>query len=291
MRRPLHALAALFAAAGVLSTGASAAGAKTLDVVLLGDSYSAGSGAGEYVGDCTRSPNTWGEVYGQLARAKGLTVNVTNAACGGSTVVELDAQLPAVTGETDLVLMMTGGNSTDVSGSVVWCFMPLFAGPNSCRSTLDASTAKAPSIEADLLTRLNVLDAKLHAGAKVVYVSYPYLAPSAGYTLKTWFASYDSGAGIRRLGDAIDDAVLGAAGAANAAAQRDLVTFVSTKSRFVGHEPDPSPWQENPSRWIHEFSGLPVLSDAYHPNLQGHRELAAATMAAAGPGGDFGTAE
>ena len=82
MTRSLRALGVLLAAACSLAGGATAAEARTLNVVLLGDSYASGVGAGDYSADCGRSPGAWGEVFGQLARAKGLTVNVTNAACG-----------------------------------------------------------------------------------------------------------------------------------------------------------------------------------------------------------------
>lgn len=286
----LRAVAALTAAAACLAGGAQAAHAKTLDVVILGDSYASGVGGGDYSTDCRRSPNAWGEVYAQLARAKGLTANVTNAACGGSTVTELDTQIPAVTSDTDLVLMTTGGNDTNVSNSVVNCFWGYVAGPNACRSVLEPAIAVAPSIEPALAQRFRVLRSLLHPGAKIVFASYPNLAQAEGFVLKTWFASYDSGAAIRRLGAALDTATLGAINTVNAEPGSNFIRFVSTKARFVGHEPDADPWHENPARWIYEFNGVSALFEPYHPTVEGHRQIAAAVMAAAGPAGDFGVA-
>lgn len=289
MNRLLRSLAPLACAALSLTAGASTTQARSLDVVLLGDSYASGVGAGGgYSEECTRSPRAFGEVFGELARARGLTVSVKNFACGGSTVAELSDQIPKVDKTADLVLMMTGGNDTDVSGSVLACFFPVIAGPNTCKSALEPAIAKAPSVQPALVLQLTELRKQLREGAKVVFASYPYLAPPQGHLLKTWFASYDSGLAIRRLGDALDAAALGAIGTVNAAAGRQFVTFVPTKTRFIGHEPDPDPWSENSARWIHEFTGLETLSEPYHPTAQGHRELAAAVFAAAGSAGDFG---
>lgn len=290
MSRSLRSLGALLVATGALATGATAAQSKTLDVVLLGDSYASGVGAGNYSQDCGRSPGAWGEVFGQLARAKGLTVNVTNAACGGSTTAELDSQIPAVTTDTDLVLMMTGGNDTDVSDAAPWCFLPLIAGPNSCKSHLEVSISKAPAVEPSLLDRLRVLRSRMRPDAKIVFAGYPNFALGS-YTLKTWFASYDSGLAINRLSDSLDAAAQGAISTVNAEAGRQFVTYVSTKAWFAGHEIDADPWRENPVSWIHELSDISTLSEPFHPTAEGHRQIAAAVMASAGPAGDFGVAQ
>ena len=287
MTRSLRALGVLLVAAGTLAACATAAQAKSLNIVLLGDSYASGVGAGNYSADCGRSPGAWGEVFGQLARAKGLTVNVTNAACGGSTTAELDSQIPAVTADTDLVLMMTGGNDTDVADASVGCFFPLVAGPITCRDRLEPSIAKAPGVEPSLLQRLRVLRTRLRPDAKIVFAGYPNFALGS-YTLKTWFASYDSGAAINRLSAALDAAAQGAIATVNAEAGRQFVTFVSTKAWFAGHEIDADPWHENPASWIHELSDISTLSESYHPTAEGHRQIAAAVMASAGPAGDFG---
>ena len=74
----------------------------------------------------------------------------------------------------------------------------------------------------------------------------------------------------------------------NAEAGRQFVTFVSTKAWFAGHEIDADPWRENPASWIHELSDISTLSEPYHPTAEGHRQIAAAVMASAGPAGDFG---
>lgn len=284
-------------AAACSLAGASAADAKTLNVTLLGDSYSAGVGGGNTTGSpCYRSPNTWGQVYGALARTKGLTVNVTNLACGGAEVLGdtpeegLDQQIPMVPTNTDLVLLTIGGNDAGFGDMVPWCFTAVLAGPNNCRIALENGRAEIPTVEATLTARLRELRGHLQPHAKVVMLTYPYLATPSGYLLETWFASYDSGAGVRQWGDLLDQATVRAAAAASPWWRPNFARVVSTKSRFAGHEPDQNPWATNPNTWILEFSDLPEIVDFYHPSATGYEEMGKATFEQAGPGGDFGVA-
>ena len=72
------------AAAGAQST------AKPLKVVLLGDSYSAGNGAGDYYGpkDCYRSTTNWAERYLNMIRDE-YNVTFVNRACSGGVIANL----------------------------------------------------------------------------------------------------------------------------------------------------------------------------------------------------------
>jgi alpha-tubulin suppressor-like RCC1 family protein/lysophospholipase L1-like esterase len=58
-----------------------------LRVVVLGDSYSAGNGAGHYYGvhGCFRSHEAWAEKYVDWLRTQGYAALLTNRACSGST--------------------------------------------------------------------------------------------------------------------------------------------------------------------------------------------------------------
>ena len=287
MHRSLRAACALIACVGGLATTAGAASAKTLDIVIAGDSYSSGVGASGSSGTCIRSPRTWGQVYAQLARAKGLTVNVNNQACGGAVVANLYQQINAVTPDTDLVVLTIGGNDVGFANIVVQCFTPLISDPARCKQAIDQGKAKVPGVQTAALAALQTLKSKLRPGGKVVVASYPYLANPSHYILRGLLNSYDTGAGARQLGDLGDQAVINAANQANAEAGYDLVTFVPTKDRFVGHEPNQDPYVDNPNRWVNEFD----LAGPYHPNDKGYLAMAEATMAAAGPGGDFGVSQ
>lgn len=284
-----RAACALVACAGSLAT-AGAAQSKTLDIVIAGDSYSSGVGASgtNYGGTCIRNKNTWGEVYGNLARAKGLTVNVTNAACGGAVVKDLDGQINSVTPQTDLVLLTIGGNDVGFANIVIQCFAPVVSDPGRCKTAVEQGKSKVPGVQTAALQRLNTLKSKLRPGAKVVYASYPYLANPSNYLLTTIFgAKYNAGQGARELGDLGDQAVLNAAATANAQAGYPLVTFVKTKDRFVGREPNQDPYVTNPNRWVNEFD----LAGPYHPNDAGYRAMGEAVFAASGTGFDFGVSQ
>ncbi|SCF32764.1 VCBS repeat-containing protein [Micromonospora chaiyaphumensis] len=76
--------AAFKAAAAALLAAASAAGSH-INIVVIGDSYSAGNGAGDYYGPggCYRSRSNWGERYAQWLRGQGHPVTVTDRACSG----------------------------------------------------------------------------------------------------------------------------------------------------------------------------------------------------------------
>lgn len=59
---------------------------KKLHAVLLGDSYSAGNGAGNYYGpdECYRSGNNWAHIYLNSLVDRGISLTLNNRACGGA---------------------------------------------------------------------------------------------------------------------------------------------------------------------------------------------------------------
>ena len=64
---------------------------KTLSIVHLGDSYSAGNGAGNYHGpaDCWRSGRNWGALFTSWANSQGIAASYQNHACSGGTIGDL----------------------------------------------------------------------------------------------------------------------------------------------------------------------------------------------------------
>ena len=64
---------------------------RTLRIVQLGDSYSAGNGGGDYYGPplCYRSRHNWGEQYSAWLRRQGYSVDYINNACSGTFVRSL----------------------------------------------------------------------------------------------------------------------------------------------------------------------------------------------------------
>ena len=78
------------------SVAASAAGGDPLDILVLGDSYSAGNGATDDLGaeqtygpdGCRRSRVNWSEKYAASLRAAGQPVRLVNHACSGGVTAD-----------------------------------------------------------------------------------------------------------------------------------------------------------------------------------------------------------
>jgi lysophospholipase L1-like esterase len=76
---------------------AQAAGGRPLNVLVLGDSYSAGNGARNSSGDrdyvgidgCLRSPSNWSTKYVNALRAGGQQVRLVNKACSGAVTDDM----------------------------------------------------------------------------------------------------------------------------------------------------------------------------------------------------------
>ena len=118
----LMVLAVLVASVVVFTAGVASAADDDdeIDVVLLGDSYSAGNGAGDYWLDdaCRRSWSNWAEQYLRMLREDGHEVSVLdNEACNGAVTGSIGNQADVIDEETDLVLLTIGGN--DVSFDLI----------------------------------------------------------------------------------------------------------------------------------------------------------------------------
>nr|WP_233571567.1 GDSL-type esterase/lipase family protein [Cellulomonas triticagri] len=71
--------------------------ATAVSVVQLGDSYSAGNGAGEYYGPsgCYRSSRSWGQQYVDWLNGRGHHATFVNRACSGGVLADLTQPLDA----------------------------------------------------------------------------------------------------------------------------------------------------------------------------------------------------
>lgn len=282
-------------------------GDGVIDVVLVGDSYSAGNGAGDYWpnDECRRSSYNWARLYVAMLRADGHEVNfgyVDNRACSGALTSDVwdvgqnAGQIDVVDESTDLVLLTIGGNDVNFDQIVTKCFflrrfpngadpveidhmfgqsVPDYTSPQLCESTIkDAKELADPStglLKPRITSILSALRSQgLRDDARVVLLSYPYLELGDDQ-----YGSYAVGQAVRDGGDDMDAAQAAAVSDANQAAGVEFVLFnYSIKSRFAGHEPDGSPVASNPSGWLHEFEGKSF--EWYHPNANGHAEYAQA---------------
>ena len=105
------------------------------NVVILGDSYSSGEGAGTYIdptdsdkNPCHRSNLTYGNDLWPTSRtiiacSGAIAANMTNEQHPGVTPPQMD-QLAALKTAPDLVLMSLGGNDADFKGVILTCLAP-----------------------------------------------------------------------------------------------------------------------------------------------------------------------
>jgi lysophospholipase L1-like esterase len=119
----------------MLVTPAQASAAQAAaHIVALGDSYGAGTGAGDYEpgteDTCWRSAHSVAEeVVGQLT-AEGFPVDFDNVACAGATIDDLRrpyhgvVQLNALRRDTLLVFLTIGGNDIGFGDVVSQCLAP-----------------------------------------------------------------------------------------------------------------------------------------------------------------------
>ena len=158
------------------------------DLVVLGDSFAAGTGNLPYeVPDC--GGRSQYHSYGKYLGAWGLVRSVDVAACGGDKTEEVLAQLPEITAETDVVTVQAIGNDFHFGRIAALC-LGAFCG----RTTALYPPATSPtigeiiaSIPADAKSKLDVLFAAIKAATRtqppaprVLVVPYGNPFPSPG---------------------------------------------------------------------------------------------------------------
>lgn len=306
-----RALAAVaIAAAAVLAIGSAApatavspaGGLEPYNVVALGDSYTAGNGAGAYYGssEARRSHNNYASKYTQwLAAQPGMHLRYSSFAHSGNTTVEvLNEQIAQVPADTNLVLFTIGGNDVGFQNIVTYCFAMGFRSASDCREKVDAARAEIPTVRAQTERILQRLSEKLGPDAEIIIVGYPYLSLNTGYTLCDYVLlcfsghSYEAAKAVRQLTDAAS------------AMQASLVSEWNSRpgvprayhangvsAAFGGHEPQPNLTEgNNGNTWINEFWQTEGYQDPlgsltrssfsadklnwFHPNITGHAQVA-----------------
>ncbi|GGV24473.1 lipase 1 [Actinomadura cremea] len=250
LSRPcLAAFSAAVLAAGSLAWPASASAAG-VRYVALGDSYSSGTGAGNYdpgSGACTRSANA----YPNLWAAQNETESYQFAACSGATSTDVaSGQLGALSAGTTLVSITVGGNDAGFSDVMLTCVLQ-------STSACESRVAEAERYIANTLPgRLDDLYGKIRdraPEARVVVLGYPRL-----YTVVS---------GCIGIGNTKRKALNGAAdaldGTIEKAAGRAGFVWSDVRDEFDGHELCSGDDWLNAVAWPFE--------DSYHPTARGHR--------------------
>jgi lysophospholipase L1-like esterase len=261
--------AALVVSAGLVIVAAPAASAaSSVNYVALGDSYSSGVGAGNYIsssGSCERSTNAYPE---QWAGANAPATFVSVACSGASTADVINSQLPALSPGTTLVSLTIGGNDAGFSSVMETCVLL----PTS--SCLHAVSSAEAFISSQLPARLNTTLQDIRArapSARIVVLDYPDLYDLSKSGSCIGLSTSDRTAlnqGANELDTALQTAAL---------ANHD--TFGDVRGQFAGHEICDS------GSWLHSVD-IFAISSSYHPTAAGQElgYLPVFTAVAGSPG-------
>lgn len=247
--RCLPAAVALLLASVLALFGTGTAHAAGLDYVALGDSYSAGVGAGGYdltSGTCKRST----KAYPALWAAAHAPASFSFTACSGAKTGDVvHGQLGPVNGSTGLVSLSIGGNDAGFGDVMTTCVLH-------SQSTCLARVARARTYVEDTLPGLldSTYDAIRAKGphARVVVLGYPHF-----YKVPGICALGLSDTSRKAVDDAADDLD----GVIAKSAANHGFAFADVRDAFTGHELCSS------SPWLHSVT-LPV-DESYHPTAAG----------------------
>jgi lysophospholipase L1-like esterase len=229
---------------------AAPANAATVNYVALGDSYSAGVGAGDYVGSsgsCDRSYDSFPYLWASR-HASGFT----DVACSGATTGDvLNGQVSALGSSTTEVSITIGGNDAGFASTMETCVLQ---GTDACLGAVSSAESFARNtLPGRLAQTYGAIRAKA-PNAHVVVIDYPHLYQVPGDCL--FGISDTSRSAIDGAADILDG-VIGKA-AANAGFK-----FADVRAAFdAGHE-----ICGGSTQWLHSTT-LPV-SESYHPTAAG----------------------
>jgi lysophospholipase L1-like esterase len=264
------------------------------DVVVLGDSFSSGEGAGDYgaagsARDCHASANSYGP---RLARRLGVDArHLSIRACTGATVADLahryddhdqPPQLDGLDGRTSLVALTIGGNDLRWSDTIANCIaQTAWDGHADCV----AGTDRARQLDRKLgaldrsLTRALTSIRRRAPHARVVLMGYPRFFPERPDRYLTWGGVAALAPETQRWANAetgeLNDHMARAASAAG-------VEFVDARDAFDHHElTSTHPWfhgievtAEPMQVGIYTVPKPEVLASSFHPTAEGQRVLA-----------------
>jgi lysophospholipase L1-like esterase len=270
-----------------LAIAPAAQAARSTSLVVLGDSYASGTGAGAYqdgtAGNCWRSDNSYGEQVAARLRAQGRLASVANVSCSGAATADLSrpfkdrpAQLDSLRRDTSLVLLTVGTNDIDYAAYGGTCVQVDCTG-----APTDAILAKLPQMGRNVTALLADIH-KRSPNARVVLVGYGRQVSTSdnppGATLDPICGDGILTTAERRDGNKVADGLDATLRSAATAAAREgvRVTYASPFShpdRFDGHA-----LCEAGTPFLRGFDALAPGQEGpeavFHPNQEGQAALA-----------------
>ncbi|MEV6838317.1 SGNH/GDSL hydrolase family protein [Streptomyces sp. NPDC051133] len=244
-------LAAAYLLAGP-ATARAAPSAVTAAYVALGDSYSAGVGAGDYLpgpAGCKRSSRSYPVLWAAAHRAGTFAFTACNGARASDVLAD---QLGPLGPGTRLVSLTVGGSESGFGAVMTICALggatPCLSAVDHARTTMDGSLPQG-------LDRLYSAIRDRAPAAHVVVLGYPHLYQLAG-TCRTGLKDSERAA--------INDAVDHLNGVIAKRAADHGFTFADVTAAFAGHEIC------SRSPWLHSVDVLAV-TESYHPTAPGQQ--------------------
>ena len=243
----------LLLAAGVALTGAVSAQASQLAAatgyVALGDSYSSGVGAGDYIassGDCKRST----KAYPYLWAAAHSPSSFDFTACSGARTGDVLAnQLTPLSSATSLVSISIGGNDAGFADVMTTCVLQ---SDSSCLARINTAKEYVDSALPGQLDSVYDAISSRAPAAHVVVLGYPRFYKLGQTCLGL---SETKRSAINESSDYLNNAL------AKRAADHGF-TYGDVRPAFTGHEICSG------SAWLHSLSLLNI-GESYHPTAAG----------------------
>ncbi|MEU6671759.1 SGNH/GDSL hydrolase family protein [Streptomyces sp. NPDC046727] len=218
--------------------------------VALGDSYSSGAGAGDYLPsagkNCKRSSRAYPVLWAEAHRPSSFSFLACNGAGTGEVLSE---QLGPLGARTRLVSLTVGGTDSGFATVMTSCAL----GGTPCRSAVSRARTAMDGPLARNLDRLYSVIRNRAPAARVVVLGYPHL-----YHLRGSCALGLPEVERAAINDAVDhlNEVI-----AQRAADHGF-TFADVTSAFAGHEICSS------RPWLHGVDVL-AITESYHPTAPG----------------------
>ncbi len=238
-----------------------AAQAANDEYVAMGDSYSSGTGTGDYFdANCERSDFAYHRLLdGSLPGAPTAAV----VACGGATTNSVlnsgqhgnpaQGNDPALGANTDYVTISIGGNDAGFSSVLLECGQPSWI--SDCDQAVDGAQN---TISNTLPGRLDNVYDRIRSkapNARVTVVGYPRIFKSPGEDCNA--ATFFDGGEMSRLNQTAD--LL--ADVTRAQAQANGFGFADARGAFIGHA-------VCDDEWLNGLSN--PTGESFHPNKKGH---------------------
>ncbi|MFE7191012.1 SGNH/GDSL hydrolase family protein [Kitasatospora sp. NPDC057541] len=253
MSRPARVMSVAITAALLTLTTLATAGtahAAGVNYVALGDSYSAGVGAGSYTsesGSCKRSTNA----YAYLWKNAHAPTSFKFVACSGARTGDvLNSQISALSSTTTLVSITIGGNDAGFADTMQTCVLD---SESACLNAVATAKNYATSTLPGQLDKVYSTIRAKAPNARVVVLGYPHMYKVGGSCILG--IGDTKRAAINGAADTLDDVL--AKRAANAG-----FAFGDVRTIFREHEICGSS-----TTWLNSTT-LPV-DESYHPKAAG----------------------